>query len=524
MKRGPLETTSGIEAGGMASVGEQSVNKKLKRHEDKYFANNTNSQEAGTERNDSQLKAFTSKFDIGPNGKFADRVTLPPPYELTQQQKLALSTPLILPENAPSNNSDINVFQQAIKDTLSGASFVTGGGANPSIDGKVNNSSGSADKNARSVYVGNIPKNTHSQDLCKFFHDILGRVLEDVDVQDKGNPIVGANVNPDRQFGFVECSNATLATVMINLDTIVYQDVRLRIHRPQSYKLQNASSLNFNLKFRGIAGLCPTVAVSSDVGVSQILQTSPYKVFVGALPYDVLEPRLTELLESFGELAALHLVKAPGILHRSKGYAFCVWKDAAKVTDDAIKNLNGLEIQGKKLVVKYSTSAASAVRNANRVKNNETSQNTDSRAPVQAGNSIDVHAALKAAGIDIKKSKNSPNTQDKHIVSSRVDAPEFTETSTVIMLKNMVQEEDLEDDDEYEDIRDDIRGEAVKFGELKALHMPRSGEYICKVFLEYKSLECATLAKTALHDRQFGEQNVDASFFNTETYKMLFKS
>ena len=92
------------------------------------------------------------------------------------------------------------------------------------------------------------------------------------------------------------------------------------------------------------------------------------------------------------------------------------------------------------------------------------------------------------------------------------------------MLKNMVQEEDLQDDDEYEDIHDDIRDEAIKFGELKGLHMPRSGEYICKVFLEYKSLDCATLAKNALHGRQFGEQIVDASFFNIEAYEKLFKS
>ena len=524
MKRGPVETTGGVEAGGTTSVGDQKqLNKKFKRQENDCITNNTNSQEAGTKGNNTGLKSSTSRFDIGPNGKFADRVILPPPYELTQQQKLALSTPLILTENAPNNDSSTDVVQMAIKDILSGASFAAGGGGVSNLGDKTNNSSSSVDKNARKVYVGNVPRNTQSEDLCNFFNDILSRVLKDVDVRDKNNPIVGANINSERQFGFVECRNPTLATVMINLDAIVYQDVRLRIHRPQSYKPENASTLNFKLNFRGIAGLCPTVAVSCDAGVSQILQTSPYKVFVGALPYDVLEPRLTELLETFGELAALHLVKAPGILHRSKGYAFCVWKDAAKVTDDAIKNLNGLEIQGKKLVVKYSTSASSVQRNTNQTSNNEES-NTDSGAPLMAGNNVDVHAALKAAGIDTNRSMNNANSQDKHIADSKAAAQVIKETSTVIMLKNMVQEEDLKDDDEYEDIHDDIRDEAIKFGELKALHMPRSGEYICKVFLEYKSLDSASLAKNALHGRQFGEQIVDASFFDIEAYKNLFKS
>ena len=138
---------------------------------------------------------------------------------------------------------------------------------------------------------------------------------------------------------------STLATSLIHLDNIVYQDVRLRIHRPQSYRKWNLTAPGFKLKTKGIAGICLTVAVSSDAGVPQILQTSPYKVFIGALPYNVLEPQLVELLESFGELAALHLVRAPRSFTSLKGYAFCVWKNAEQVTDPAINALNGLEIQ-----------------------------------------------------------------------------------------------------------------------------------------------------------------------------------
>ena len=94
MKRGPVETTGGVEAGGTTSVGDQKqLNKKFKRQENDCITNNTNSQEAGTKGNNTGLKSSTSRFDIGPNGKFADKVILPPPYELTQQQKLALSTP-----------------------------------------------------------------------------------------------------------------------------------------------------------------------------------------------------------------------------------------------------------------------------------------------------------------------------------------------------------------------------------------------------------------------------------------------
>lgn len=45
--------------------------------------------------------------------------------------------------------------------------------------------------------------------------------------------------------------------------------------------------------------------------------------------------------------------------------------------------------------------------------------------------------------------------------------------SEVLCLMNMVSEEDLMDDDDYEDILDDIRMECSKYGFVKSIDIPR---------------------------------------------------
>ena len=478
--------------------------------------------------------SFKSRFDIGPNGAMVKKIILPPPYELTEQQKLVLSRPLLIPVDPEGNEDWIKSASSYINNLLSNNMNDSRGTNSPVYVTTQSNEKNNfnLEKDSRTVYVGNLPVNTEHNDLSHFFQRVFTKVLEDIDIADKNDAIIRTDVSVNGQYAFVECKGPVLATVLINLDSIVFQDKRLRIHRPQSYIKQNITSppLNFKLKIRGIAGICPTIPVSTDAGVPKILQESRYKVFVGALPYNVLEPQLTELLESFGPLAALHLVRAPGVLHRSKGYAFCVWKDAEVVTDQAIQALNGLEIQGKQLVVKYSTSAAPKEKGNI---NSDSDALPPSNTAVETNGNVDVNAALKAAGItnvsvnnndnSVNSNGNSPS-KESHIQNSSDKSPlNISNVPTnIVLLNNMVEEEDLKDDEEYEDIREDIQGECAKFGELISLQMPRDGQYMCKVFLEYKTAEYAKLAQSALNGRQFGPNVVDAKFFVSSVFENLF--
>eukprot|EP00877_Chromochloris_zofingiensis_P014566 jgi/Chrzof1/9363/Cz04g00030.t1 len=90
----------------------------------------------------------------------------------------------------------------------------------------------------------------------------------------------------------------------------------------------------------------------------------------------------------------------------------------------------------------------------------------------------------------------------------------------------MVQRDELLDDEEYADILDDTRDEVAKYGSLKSVIIPRPSSDgpeqdpagVGLVFLEYEDGKGAAKAQVALHGRQFGENKVDASFFDQDKF------
>src|SRR5699024_2043703 len=60
-----------------------------------------------------------------------------------------------------------------------------------------------------------------------------------------------------------------------------------------------------------------------------------------------------ELLQAFGPLRSFNLVKDPST-GLSRGYAFCEYLDAS-ITDDACKNLNGMLLGEKNIIVQRAT-------------------------------------------------------------------------------------------------------------------------------------------------------------------------
>lgn len=159
-----------------------------------------------------------------------------------------------------------------------------------------------------------------------------------------------------------------------------------------------------------------------------------------------------ELLMSFGQLRAFNLVKdsATGL---SKGYAFCEYVDIS-ITDQvcwnnlhsnrisvcfhqAIAGLNGMQFGDKKLIVQ--------------------------RASVGA--------------------KSGPLAQPGMVMSMpvQIQVPGFQTTglgqpTEILCLMNMVTEEELVDDEEFEDIIEDVKEECSKFGYVKSVEIPRPVE------------------------------------------------
>jgi len=208
--------------------------------------------------------------------------------------------------------------------------------------------------------------------------------------------------------------------------------------------------------------------------VSNIVVDSPHKIFISGLPSYLNAEQVKELLSSFGQLKAFNLVvdQATGL---SKGYAFCEYLDTS-LTDQAIVGLNGMQLGENKLLVQLSCA--------------------NSRTATH-------HYNAAAVGIDLSKG-TGPATD-------------------VLCLLNMITEEDLINDEEYEDILDDIRTECSKYGTVKSLEIPRPHSTqevkgVGKVFVEFSSPSECQKAQAALTGRKFANRVVVTSYYDVDQY------
>jgi cold-inducible RNA-binding protein len=73
------------------------------------------------------------------------------------------------------------------------------------------------------------------------------------------------------------------------------------------------------------------------------------KLFVGSLPWGVDDAKLQELFAQYGQVTSATVLKDRET-GRSRGFGFVEMADDA-AADEAMKNLNGSDIEGRKIVV-----------------------------------------------------------------------------------------------------------------------------------------------------------------------------
>jgi len=95
----------------------------------------------------------------------------------------------------------------------------------------------------------------------------------------------------------------------------------------------------------------------------------------------------------------------------------------------------------------------------------------------------------------------------------------------ILVLLNMVSDEDLETDEEYNGLKDEVGEEVAKFGKLISMKIPRrrspsvGASAIRKIFLEYATVQDAANAERELAGRQFGSRVVEASYYSEVDYR-----
>jgi splicing factor U2AF subunit len=96
--------------------------------------------------------------------------------------------------------------------------------------------------------------------------------------------------------------------------------------------------------------------------------------------------------------------------------------------------------------------------------------------------------------------------------------------SRVLVLHNMVTDEDLQTDEDYDGLKEEVAEEVAKFGKLISMEIPRKASgliepsAIRKIFLEYATVQDSANAERELAGRQFGPNVVEASYFDEAEY------
>ncbi|TYZ61668.1 hypothetical protein PybrP1_010667 [[Pythium] brassicae (nom. inval.)] len=337
-------------------------------------------------------------------------------------------------------------------------------------------------RHARRLYVGGLGE-VGEQEITEFFNDVIDRALGE---RMEGGAVVSVYINRERHFAFVELRSIELTTACMNLDGVAFRGQPLKVRRPNDY---NPATVPTEL------GPIPQLNLAALGIVSTTVCDGPGKIFIGGLPYHLNEEQIKELLQAFGPLRSFHLVKELSS-NMSKGYGFCEYLDPNS-TDAACLGLNEMKLGDKTLTVRramtpeYTSKAAGG---------------GGSSSHPNPGMELASQAALQALSMAGLGAPSGPS-----------GAP-----SRVVVLLNMVTPEELDDEDEYADIVDDIKSECERFGRVISIVLPRprDGFYsaVGKVFVEYDAVPSAQAAAAELHGRGFSNRIVAVEYMDEHKY------
>ncbi|XP_024379078.1 splicing factor U2af large subunit B isoform X2 [Physcomitrium patens] len=362
-----------------------------------------------------------------------------------------------------------------------------------------------ATRHARRVYVGGLPPMANEQTIATYFSQVMAAVGGNT--AGPGDAVVNVYINQEKKFAFVEMRTVEEASNAMSLDGIIFEGVSVRVRRPSDYNPSMAATLgpsqpspHLNL---AAVGLTPGSAAGGADG--------PDRIFVGGLPYYLTEPQIKELLESFGPLRGFDLVKDRDT-GNSKGYGFCVYQDPSVTTDVAIAALNGLKMGDKTLSVRRASASGQPKPDQANVLIHAQQQ-----IALQKHLLVDALQASGAQGVALGGMSMFPM-----MTGMTNDLPAEVPTK-VVALTEVVTPNQLEDDEEYQEILEDMRMECGKYGNLLnvVIPRPRAGETVPglgKVFLDYSDTTGATKAKTSLHGRRFDENLVVAVFYPEDKF------
>jgi len=136
-------------------------------------------------------------------------------------------------------------------------------------------------RQARRLYVGNIPFGVTEDEMMEFFNQQMH--LSGL-AQAAGNPVLACQINLDKNFAFLEFRSIDETTQAMAFDGINFKGQSLKIRRPHDYQpTPGMTESNPVTNFNSGMTLDMMKYDSSSFGLGTV-PDSPHKIFIGGLP------------------------------------------------------------------------------------------------------------------------------------------------------------------------------------------------------------------------------------------------
>nr|AET50571.1 hypothetical protein [Eimeria tenella] len=361
-----------------------------------------------------------------------------------------------------------------------------------------------SDRIARRLFISNIPPGTTEADICGFFNGALLAVNAQTGYTDLSLASDKPQLLPverceglqeNSRHCFLDLRSHEWVVLCLKLDGITFNNNSLKVLRPKEYVQppggDPAKTVHIPELERG------TKPQQNEVRATAPPRSADCKLYIQNLPPEMGEDQVRDLLEQFGKLRVLNLIKNRQT-GKHRGYGFFEYEDP-EVTDQAIEALNGFVCGASVLSVQRSNFMPDLL---------PTKQHTTEVTALPSSTS---YAVLSDPVVAIQV---------------RAGRTIGEKPSRVVQLLNTIYPEDIMTDSSHEAAVKDTRSEAEKYGPLEEVLIPRPNEDLSykpgvgKVFLVYGDVTSARRAQYMLNGRRFDQTRVVcAAFFPEQKFK-----
>ncbi|KAL3683719.1 hypothetical protein R1sor_001741 [Riccia sorocarpa] len=262
----------------------------------------------------------------------------------------------------------------------------------------------------RRLYVGNVPATVSDGELLEFMNAAM--LSANANYLAGTKPCINCSVNVEKSYAFAEFITPEDATAALAFDGVTLHGTTLKIRRPKDFTPPaNGGGAHASL----ILDL-----------VSSTVPDSPRKVFVGGISSTLSAEKVREIVTAFGQLKAYHW-EVDRSRKPPEAYAFLEYMDP-EVTLRACAGLNGMKLGTRFLTVVQATPDAS---------------------PEITSKSTPFYGVPARAKLLLRPA------------------------SRILELQNLVTDEEMRvmTEQEINEMREDIRLECTRFGNVKSMHI-----------------------------------------------------